>query len=83
MINQLEVPYSIHTSRLILRCYTTGDGQDLRELIVSSLEHLKVRMSRAEQEPETLEQKVVRILKYRSEFLERSNFAYGIFDKET
>lgn len=71
--------YSIHTPRLILRCWHPTDANLLQRVINDNLEHLRPWMDWAQQEPESLEMKTERLRHFRDDFLSRREFVYGIF----
>ncbi len=71
--------YSIHTSRLILRCWHPTDANLLQREINDNLEYLRPWMDWAQQEPESLEMKTERLRRFRDDFLLRREFVYGIF----
>ena len=73
-------PYRIETERLVIRCYEPRDALMAKEAIDSSLEHLRVWMPWAEDEPQTLEQKTDLLRGFRSRFDAGEDFSYGIFD---
>jgi RimJ/RimL family protein N-acetyltransferase len=73
-------PYRIETERLVIRCYDPRDASLLKEAIDSSIEHLREFMPWAEDEPQTLEEKVALLKRFRAAFDSGENFTYGIFD---
>ena len=75
-------PYRIETERLVIRCYEPRDAPLLKESVDSSLEHLRDWMPWAEEEPQTLEQKVELSRQFRSAFDAGENFTYGILDRD-
>lgn len=54
--------YRIETKRLVVRCYNPSDAQLLAEAIAASLKHLRPWMPWARDEPESLEDKVKRLI---------------------
>jgi len=72
-------PYRIETERLVIRCYDPPDAPLMKEAIDSSLDHLLPWMPWAEGEPQTLEEKVELIKRFRAAFDSGDNFPYGIF----
>lgn len=74
--------YKIETERLIIRCYEPADAQKLKDAIDESIEHLLPWMPWAKYEPESLEQKVERLRKFRGDFDLDRDYTFGIFDKE-
>jgi RimJ/RimL family protein N-acetyltransferase len=75
-------PYRIETERLVIRCYDPRDAPLVKEAIDASLEHLRAWMPWAENEPQTLEQKVILLKQFRSEFDSGAGFVYGIFSAD-
>ena len=71
--------YSIHTPRLILRCWYPTDATLLQRVINENVDYLRPWMEWARQEPETLEMKTERLRRFRDDFLSRRDFVYGIF----
>lgn len=74
--------YKIETERLIIRCYEPKDAQKLKDAIDESIEHLIPWMPWAKNEPETIEQKVARLKKFRGEFDLEQDYTFGIFNKD-
>jgi RimJ/RimL family protein N-acetyltransferase len=72
-------PYRIETERVVIRCYEPRDAPLLKEAIESSLEHLRPWMPWAQDEPQTLEDRVELVKFFRSSFDSGENFTYGIF----
>ncbi len=75
-------PYRIETERLVIRCYEPRDAPLMKDAIDSSLEHLRPWMPWAENEPQTLEEKVDLIKTFRSAFDAGENFVMGIFSAD-
>ena len=73
--------YRIETSRLVLRCYAPNDAQLLLISVNESIEHLKPWLPWVKSEPETLEDKVAQIRRFRSMFDSDQDHTFGIFDK--
>ena len=76
------VVYCIHTSRLILRCWTPTDAPALVEAIAASLDHLRVWMPWANAEPRGVDVKMDEIRKWRSQFDLGQSYTFGIFDPQ-
>ena len=74
--------YRIHTSRLILRCWTPTDAPRLKAAVDESREHLKEWMPWAEGEPEELQIVVDRLRSFRAKFDLGEDFIYGIFSRD-
>src|SRR5207248_10586857 len=73
--------YRIATERLILRCWHPRDAEPLRTAIAASLQHLS-RMPWIHDEPETLDDKIARLRKFRARFDGGEDLIYGIFDRD-
>lgn len=74
--------YKIETERLIIRCYQPSDANMFKKSVDESIEHLKPWMPWAENEPECIEQKIIRLRRYRADFDMDRDYTFGIFDKE-
>ncbi len=72
-------PYRIETERLVIRCYDPVDAPLMKDAIDSSLDHLREWMPWTADEPQTIEEKVALIRRFRAAFDSGDNFAYGIF----
>jgi RimJ/RimL family protein N-acetyltransferase len=75
-------PYRIETERLVIRCYEPRDAPLSKEAIDSSLEHLVPWMPWAEDEPQSVDEKVELMRRFRSQFDAGSNFIFGIFSRD-
>jgi RimJ/RimL family protein N-acetyltransferase len=75
-------PYRIETERLVIRCYDPRDAALLKDAIDSSLDHLRVWMPWAGDEPQTLEEKTDLLKRFRSQFDRGENFVMGIFSPD-
>ena len=75
-------PYRIATERLVLRCWEPRDAELLREAIDSSLEELRPWMPWARHEPQTLEEKVILLRRFRGRFDLGEDFTYGILSDD-
>jgi RimJ/RimL family protein N-acetyltransferase len=67
------------TERLVLRCWEPGDAPGLKEAVDSSLDDLRPWMPWAEDEPESLEQKVELLRGFRGRFDLDQDYVYGVF----
>jgi RimJ/RimL family protein N-acetyltransferase len=74
--------YRIETDRLVVRCYNLPDVQMLVNSVAESVEHLKPWMPWAHAEPEPMDIKVERMLRFHNEFERGEDFIYGIFNKD-
>ena len=74
--------YRIETERLVVRCYKPSDTQLLADSITESLEHLKPWMPWVHMEPEAIEEKEKRMLRFRGDFDLQKDYVYGIFNKD-
>lgn len=73
----------IRTPRLVLRCWDESDAPAALEAITESLEHLRVFMPWAHEEPTTVEAKVELFRAFRMKFEQGVDFIYGILDRDT
>jgi len=81
-MSSLTIPspvYRIETKRLVLRCWEPKDAALLQEAAAASKEHLLPYMPWAEQEPQTVDEKLVRMRNFRSHFDRGEDYVYGIF----
>jgi RimJ/RimL family protein N-acetyltransferase len=77
------VPYRIETERLVIRCYDPArDAAALKECVDSSLEHLLPWMPWAKYEPQTIEEKVELLRRFRGNFDLGEDFPYGVYDRD-
>jgi RimJ/RimL family protein N-acetyltransferase len=72
-------PYRIETERLVIRCYEPRDAPLLKDAVDSSLEHLRVWMLWARGAPQTLDETIELLRRFRSTFDAGEDFTYGIF----
>ena len=75
-----DPPYRIRTDRLVVRCWEPRDAPLLKDAVDSSLDHLRPWMPWAHDDPQSLEQKVQLLRRFRGEFDHGANFIYGIFE---
>ncbi len=74
--------YRITSSRLVIRCWQPNDAPLLKKAIDESREHLKPWMPWAHDPPETVQQYVNRLRKFRGMFDLGQDFVFGIFNKD-
>lgn len=72
--------YRICTPRLVIRCWDPKDAVFLKSSIDQSLAHLLPWMSWADEEPETVQEKIARLRTARGKFDIDQDYSYGIFD---
>jgi RimJ/RimL family protein N-acetyltransferase len=77
-----DPPYRIETERLVLRCWEPSDASALKEAVDSSLDHLRPWMPWAENEPQTIEEKVELLRRFRGNFDLGQDFVMGIFGRD-
>ncbi len=77
-----DPPYRVVTERLVLRCWEPRDAPLLKGAVDSSLDHLRPWMPWARDEPQTLEEKVKLLRKFRGNFDLGQDFVYGIFSSD-
>lgn len=75
-------PCRIETDRFVVRCFEEADAPLLKDAIDASLDHLREFMVWADDEPQTVEQKVELLRGFRERFLSGDSFVYGIFDRD-
>jgi RimJ/RimL family protein N-acetyltransferase len=75
-------PYRIVTERLVVRCWDPRDAPLLKEAIDASLDELKQWMPWAKHEPQTIEEKVILLRRFRGRFDLGEDFTYGIFSRD-
>jgi RimJ/RimL family protein N-acetyltransferase len=75
-------PYRIETERLVIRCYEPDDAPLMKDMIDSSLDHLREFMPWTDDEPQSVEEKVELCRRFRAAFDANENFTYGVFDRE-
>lgn len=75
-------PYRIETERFVLRCWEPRDAALLKDAVDSSLDHLSVWMPWAQDEPQTIDEKVDLLRRFRAQFDAGDNFIYGIFSAD-
>ena len=75
-------PYRIETDRLVLRCWEPRDAAQMKEAVDSSLDHLRPWMPWAEDEPQSLDEKIDLLRQFRGEFDLGTNFVYGAFERD-
>lgn len=76
------MPYRIETERLVIRCYEPDDAPLLKECVDSSIDHLLPWMPWAKDEPQTIDEKVELLLRFRGNFDRGEDFAYGVFEPD-
>jgi RimJ/RimL family protein N-acetyltransferase len=74
--------YRIETERLVVRCYDPSDAPMLAKAISESVEHLRPWMPWVYAEPEPVEEKILRLKRFRALFDLGQDFIYGIFNPE-
>lgn len=72
-------PDRVETERLVLRLWTEADVPGLVAAITASLDHLRPWMHWVEGEPETVEQKTKRVVRWREEWEAGKNLTLGVF----
>lgn len=75
-------PYRIVSERLVLRCWEPRDAPLLKDAVDSSIEHLLPWMPWAVHEPQSLQEKVDLLRRFRGNFDLGNDFVYGIFDRD-
>jgi len=78
-----RVPHRIETERLVLRCYEPADATALQATCARNREHLLPWLPWAEQDPQTLDEKLELVLSFRSKYDAGENSVMGIFESES
>jgi len=78
----LHPAYCIRTQRLVLRCWQPKDEALLSTAIAQSLDHLKVWMPWAHEEPKEPQQRMTWLREVRGKFDLNESFVYGIFNRD-
>jgi len=66
----------------VVRCWDPADAPALKEALDSSLDHLRPWMPWAADEPQSLEEKVKLLRRFRGQFDLGRDFVYGIFSTD-
>jgi len=74
-----RLPDRIETERLVLRLWTEADVPGLVAAIAASIDHLRPWMSWIPGEPETVERKTERVVRWRREWEEGGKSVLGVF----
>jgi len=74
--------YKIETPRTIIRCYELSDAQKLKDAVDISIEHLKPWTPWAENEPQSIDDKIELLRVFRGNFDLGKDFILGIFTKD-
>lgn len=77
-----DFPHSFETERLLIRLPLPGDGEVVHDAVMDSIEELKVWMSWANPPP-TKEETEASIRKAHSQFLDRTDLRFHLFEKTT
>jgi RimJ/RimL family protein N-acetyltransferase len=79
----MSPPYRIEAERLVIRCYDPAtDAPALKECVDSSIEHLLPWMPWAKFEPQTVDEKVELLRKFRGAFDTGDDFPYGVYERD-
>ena len=84
-MSTLHIPtpvYRIETERLVIRCWEPDDARLMQRAAAESKEHLLPFMPWAADEPQSVEQKVNLIRRFRGLFDRNDDFIYGIFTRD-
>jgi RimJ/RimL family protein N-acetyltransferase len=76
----MSVAYRIVTDRLVLRCWEPRDAPLLKQAVDASLQHLG-DMPWIESEPQTVDEKVTLLRRFRAQFDLDEDYVYGLFDR--
>jgi len=76
---QVSPPYELRSSRITVRCWQPVDAPLFKDAIDSSLDHLRPWMPWAHHEPQSVDEKVDLLRRFRGRFDLGEDFVYGIF----
>lgn len=74
--------YRIETERLVIRCWEPYDAPLLKEAVDVSVDHLLPWLPWAKDEPQTIDEKVELLRRFRARFDRDEDYVLGIFDRE-
>ena len=74
--------YRIETDRLVVRCWEPKDAALMQAAAAASKDHLLPFMPWAANEPQTVDQKIDLIRRFRGLFDRSEDFVYGIFNRD-
>jgi RimJ/RimL family protein N-acetyltransferase len=77
----VSVAYRIETDRLVIRCWDPRDAGRLKAAVDASLQHL-ADMPWIDREPQSLDEKVALLRKWRGQFDLDEDHPYGVFDRD-
>ena len=75
-----EPAYRIETQHLVVRCWEPRDAPALIEALALNLDHLRPWMPWIKDEPQTLDEKLQLLRRFRGQFDLGQDYVYGIFD---
>jgi RimJ/RimL family protein N-acetyltransferase len=75
-----DAPYRIVTERTVVRCWEPRDAPLMKEAVDSSIGHLLPWMPWARSEPQSLEEKVELLRRFRGQFDLGRDYVMGIFE---
>jgi len=70
------------TERVVARCWEPRDAPLLKDAVDSSIDHLRPWMPWAADEPQTIDEKVQLLRRFRGQFDLGQNFVYGLFSRD-
>jgi RimJ/RimL family protein N-acetyltransferase len=73
------IPYRVITTQLVLRCWDVPDAPEFREVIARNREHLMPWMPWAQDEPQTISEKVGLVRRFRGNFDLDKDYVYAAF----
>jgi RimJ/RimL family protein N-acetyltransferase len=83
MTNESRGPaYRIETKRLVLRCWNPADAPLLVTAVTESLEHLRPWMPWAKLEPQTIDEKIALLRRFRAHFDLGQDFVLAVLDRK-
>jgi RimJ/RimL family protein N-acetyltransferase len=70
------------SERVVARCWEPSDAPALKEAVDSSIDHLLPWMPWAAEEPQTIDEKVQLLRRFRGQFDLGQDFVYGLFSRD-
>ena len=77
-----RTPYRIETRRLVLRPYAPADAGALRDVCAANRDHLLPWLTWAEADPQTLDEKLDLVLRFRALYDREEKWVMGLFDRD-
>jgi RimJ/RimL family protein N-acetyltransferase len=73
------IPYRLLTTQLLIRCWELTDAPEMKEVVARNREHLMPWMPWAREEPQTLQEKVALVRRFRGSFDLDKDYIFAAF----